>query len=384
MSWPGGARDRAALWAVVAFAVFPLLIRYGRALQPDALMLGAVVLGLACWDRHQAGGRWVWLPVGWLLLATGFALKITGALVLVPLLLAVVRRRRAIEIALACAALLPALAWYVWALHLIADGTGSRAATDNRSIWLGVVGSAALLKLETLRFVGWSLLRGFSPVGVLLAVAGFVWRGQQTARLDRLWWTWAVALFVTLAFLAGKLHHEYYWLLLAPPVAVGVGRMLDRLAGRHFPRAAALWTVFAVLCAIQARSTWQTPAEWTGIEQAARAVATCVPRDAWLVAPEALLFEADRRGCRLEWSRPAALRAAGEWGSGATVLGPQDLLEYYRRRGARYFADLGESGVDPRRKGLHDFVRQRYKVMVDSREVIIADLTGPEVRWNAN
>ena len=43
-----------AFLAVAAFAVFPLTIRYGRAFQPDAAMLGAVVLGLACWDRHRS------------------------------------------------------------------------------------------------------------------------------------------------------------------------------------------------------------------------------------------------------------------------------------------------------------------------------------------
>ena len=34
-----------ALMAVVAFAVFPVTIRYGRAFQPDALVLGLVVAG---------------------------------------------------------------------------------------------------------------------------------------------------------------------------------------------------------------------------------------------------------------------------------------------------------------------------------------------------
>src|SRR4051794_3352303 len=45
--------DRAALVAATAFALLPVTIRYGRAFQPDALMLGAVVLGLACWDRRE-------------------------------------------------------------------------------------------------------------------------------------------------------------------------------------------------------------------------------------------------------------------------------------------------------------------------------------------
>ena len=39
---------------------------------------------------------------------------------------------------------------------------------------------------------------------------------------------------------------------------------------------------------------------------------------------------------------------------------------------------------DPRRKGLHDAVRRRYKVIVDRPEVIIADLVDSGMHWNAN
>ncbi len=74
-----------ALLTVFAFAVFPLTIRYGRAFQPDASMLGAVVAGLACWDRYRSGSRWHWLLAGWFLLAIGFAIKITAGFLLIPL-----------------------------------------------------------------------------------------------------------------------------------------------------------------------------------------------------------------------------------------------------------------------------------------------------------
>ena len=63
---PGPPRrgSRVALLAVAAFAVFPLTIRYGRAFQPDALMLGTLVAGLRCWDEHEAGGGTPWLVHG--------------------------------------------------------------------------------------------------------------------------------------------------------------------------------------------------------------------------------------------------------------------------------------------------------------------------------
>jgi hypothetical protein len=368
---------RAAVLAAAAFAVFPLTIRYGRAFQPDALALGACCAGLACWDRYREAGRRPWVVIGWFLLAVGFAVKITAAFLLIPLLVVVRRPGRRLELVAACATLVPAILWYVWALWLLAGETGSRASADNQAIWLDALGPFALAKLETLRSLGWAVfVRAFTPLGAGLAVAGFAFG----ARIDRLWCAWTIGLSLTLVSLGAKLHHEYYWLPLAPIAAVGVGRMLDRLAGSRPALASGLGLLFLVMCGTGARSTWCIPGEWNGIESAGRSVAATVPFASWVAAPEALLFEADRRGCRMEWTSAAAARAAGEWGSVETPESPLDLLDFYRRRGARYFADVGR----PDRKGLHDAVRRRYKVMVDTPEVIIAELADPEVRWNAN
>jgi hypothetical protein len=139
-----------------------------------------------------------------------------------------------------------------------------------------------------------------------------------------------------------------------------------------------------LLCGLQARSTWCVPREWEGLVRAAQAVGKVVPPDAWVVAPEALLFQADRRGCRLEWTPSAVRRAAGEWSASGEVHDPLDLVETYRRLGARYFADLGGSDADPCRMALHDAVRRRYKVIVDRPEVIIADLVAAEMLPHVN
>jgi hypothetical protein len=376
---------RTALLAVSALAVLPLTIRYGRAFQPDAAMLGAVVAGLACWDRYQSSRRWHWLVAGWSLLALGFAIKVIAAFLLIPLLLVIVRPRRVPTMLAACSTLLPALLWYVWADYLVGGTDGSRASADNRAIWLHLLGPAGLLETETLKFVAWFLLvRSFTPLGVGLALYGLLVRSKAQDDRLRLWWVWGISTLVAMAFLAEKLHHEYYWLLLAPVVAVGIGRSLDRVAVKHSGIAVVVGLAMLLLCGFQARSTWCTPAEWTDLEAAARLVSKNVPRDAWVVAPEALLFQADRRGCRMEWTTPAARRAAGEWRAEIEVDGPLDLLDYYRRQGARYFADLGRPQADARREGLHDAIRQRYKVIVDCPEVIIAELVGSESYWNAN
>jgi hypothetical protein len=265
---------------------------------------------------------------------------------------------------------------------------------------LGLLGPSALLHLGTWKLVGrFLLVRAFTPLGIGLAMWGFSGsvRGGSTSRPEasegagsgqdpwnadpvRLWRIWILAAACMLAMLAKKLHHEYYFLILTPGVAAGVGLALDRLASDRRRRglATAMGMGLVLLSVLQARSTWRTPPEWTGLVAAAGVVDARIPRDAWLIAPEALLFQADRRGCRLEWTPAAVRRAAGEWGAEREISNASELVEYYRLRGARYFADLGDATVDQIRMALHESIRQRYKVIVDRPEVILADLVVAE------
>ena len=383
---------RAALISVGAFAVFPITIRYGRAFQPDAAMLGAAVAGLACWDRFESGGRRIWLAAGWSLLALGIAIKISAAFLLIPLVFGVFRTRRIRMLLAAGATVVPAILWYAWAEYLLAGGGGSRASVDNRAIWLNLLGPSALAMRETWGLVfRFLVVRAFTPLGIVLAVWGLIGRVGGVFREEhpvdatrRLWWLWGVAASLTLAVLARKLHHEYYFLILAPVAAAGIGYAMNRLATASRACAIASALVLIGLCAFQVRSTWRLPDEWEGIAAASQSIAAETPAEAWVIAPEALLFEADRRGCRLEWTPSAARRAAGEWGAEREVRDPIDLVECYRCRGARYFADLGDRRADPRRMALHDAVRRRYKVIVDRPEVIIADLDVVETHPHAN
>lgn len=367
-----------ALAAVAAFTAFPVTIRYGRAFQPDALMLGCLVAGLCCWDGFERRGRAARLAAGFVLIAAGLALKVIAAYVLAPLTLVILRDRRPWKLVLAASTLLPALLWYAHAAHAMAAGGGSRASADNGAIWLSVVVPRALVRGDTYRYIGRFLfVRAFSPVGVPLAAFGLVagWRG------DRLWNVWGASALAALAVVSAKLHHEYYWLAVAPVLALGVGKALAVLAGRGARgrvMAAAAGTSLVALSAVFAASTWRTPPEWESLREAARAVRARVPVGAWLVAPEALLFESDRRGCRLEFTTEAARRAAGEWGAPLGGSGPLALVEFYRRRGAAYFADVRPARTDPERLALHEAVRGRYNVLVDRPGVLIAALNEPQ------
>lgn len=366
-----------ALLAVAAFAAFPVTLRYGRAFQPDALMLGCLVCGLNLldvFDRRGGKGRHA---AGFVLVATGLAMKVISAYALVPVIFAGARPRRPGTLLAAAAALLPAAAWYAYAAAVL-RGDGSRASADNGAVWLSVLVPTALFRAETYGHVARFLfVRAFTPLGPPLALFGFFFVRRPG---DAFWRAWGVAALAAMAVVAAKLHHEYYWLSVAPVAAVGVARSLAAV-GRHGVRgrwaAAATAAVFLGSCGLFAASTWRTPDEWKGLGASAAAVRSRVPADAWVVAPEALLFAADRRGCRLEFTRPAARRAAGEWGE-ALDDGPLALVEFYRTKGARYFADVAPVPTGPDRRALHAAVRRRYNVLIDRPGVLIAALNDPQ------
>lgn len=376
----------AALLAAGALAAFPVGVRYGRSFQPDALMLGTLTAGLACWDRHERLGGRSWLAAGVALVATGLALKVLAAFLLVPLVLVIARGGRLRASALAAATLVPAVLWYAHAASVLAGAGGSKASSDNGAIWLHALDPTALLRRETLANVGWLFgVRGFTPLGPPLALAGLLWGGPEPDE-RRLWRVWGVAGLLTLAAVASKLHHEYYGLLVAPVVAAGVGLALRDLTPRG---AVGRWgaigagTGLLLMGFVLSRSTWRTPPEWASLGRAAAALQQSTRPTDWVAAPEALLFAADRRGCRIEYTEASARRAAREWAgtaggdAAATVDGPTALVAFYREQGARYFADVVPAEPGASRLALHDAVRRRYNVLMDRDGVILADLDGP-------
>jgi hypothetical protein len=361
-----------ALLAVGAFAIFPLTIRYGRAFQPDAFMLGTVVAGLRCWDEHEAGRDVRWLAPGWILLAAGLAQKVTSAAILFPLIFAVLRPIRRWKVALVLSALLPALLWYAHVALVLSRGEGSSASADNAAIWLRILLPGALLRPATYLTVGrFLVVRAFTPLGFALAIYGWI----RHSDVDRLWPVWALSTAATLVILAGKLHHEYYLLPLAPLAAVGLALALVDLSGRGFRGrcvALAAWVGFGLVSALLAASTWRTPSEWGRLVEAAEGVNRLTPRGEMLVAPEALLYQADRRGYRLENTRESATRAAREWGVAMEgPIEPFELIPFYHQRGAVFLADVQPGPNDPGRRGLHAAVRSRLGYP------IVADRPGP-------
>ncbi|HEY2159456.1 MAG TPA: hypothetical protein VGH33_27770, partial [Isosphaeraceae bacterium] len=351
----------AAVGAVIAFASFPVTIRYGRAFQPDAMALGLLVAALNCWDVPGACRT----AAGAFLMAAALAQRVTWSLSVFPALFVVWNGRRRSLWLLASGCLLPALAWYFRAaLILSVAESGSTASLDNAANWCARLLSPAFSDggrlVQILRDL---VVRSFTPLGFCLAL-GSLFLGKG---MDRLWKMWALGGGVTLLVLYGKLHHDYYWLVLAPSAAGGVGIALTELAARSRRAAAIAVTALLLLGLVQSRSTWVTPAEWRDAPELGALVSRHVPPDRVVIAPEAVIYLGDRRGCRLEWNAVSVRRAANEWRPLPAFTGdsPSDLVAFYRRHaGARFFADLDNVPSDSPRGRLHQALRRDAEVRI--------------------
>lgn len=390
----------AAVMAVSIFNLLPVVARFGRVMQPDALMLGCLVLGLACWDRGTRGAR----VVSWLLLAIGLALKMTSLPWVVCLLLVlggasgVSWPSAARTLAFAGAAMLPGLAWYAWVLarwRAGGESIGSAAGADSARVWLEAMLPSAWLRRETLSSVGRGLLlRSFSPLGVPLACLGW-WLAARSERVPRrLVLGLGLGMLLWAAPLGGKLHHDYYWLVASPWIAWGLVLAIVSAAPAS-PVTARGWVPQAlvlgatVLVVAWGGVAWSRsltlPAEWSRVEEAGRLVERLTAPEDWVVAPEALLYFANRRGCRLEYGASSQSRAAGEWrgdlesspSAGWDSEDPLALIEFYRRQGAVWFADVAPDSASLERVGLQQMVRNRYEVVWDEPGVVLIARLAP-------
>ena len=379
LSWgmSGLVRRRQAepgvLCLFLALFALPIFFRYGRAFQPDVLALGLVLAGSRCWDDHEADGGSLRLLAAWLLTAVGLAAKVSNAYALVPLIAVIFRPKTAAKIGVAFSTLAPAALWYAYAGWAIKHGGGSRASADNAARWLSAVSLVAWTRPETYatvaRMAGW---RAFGPIGLPLALWGLFRAWPE----GRYWRVWTYSATAALIFLGGKLHHEYYFLALAPAVAAGVARLYGRLHSKPETRiiSGAVLILLLWFASEAFYRTLATPHEWAAWPGAAEAIDRLTGPSDLIAAPEALLYLADRKGCRLEYEPNARLRAAGEWDASIDRDDPLALVELYRTKGAKFVADLWPVAHEPDRRALHDAIRRRYNVVMDRDGVIVAEL----------
>ncbi len=392
-----------AFLALASFGIFPVMIRYGRAFQPDALMLGCVLAGLRGWDEYEVSGNWRWALFGGFVLAVGLALKITVCWVLIPFLLIVGRISLRNRLLYSALMLIPALSWYgyAWAEVTSPNQGGSLAASENADLWRTALSPDAWLRFSTYDSIVRGLVyRSFTPIGFVLGITGLAFTGK----LDRLWLGWGIGCAISILGLATKWHHAYYWMVVAPLLAVGVGRSLirvDKLSRFGHCLAIGLGSFFLVASVVQSASTWKTPSEWQSLEEASRLLKGMNEVGQLVVAPEAVLYYGDLKGYRLEFNPESMKRAAREWNIDLKFPDrPLSLTEFYweahqigflddskplELRGRPHFgasknhlvvADVGSADREPRRKAWREAIRTRpnTKILFDTQDYLIAEI----------
>lgn len=357
-----------ALLAIATFALFPVMIRYGRAFQPDSLMLGLVLVGMWGWDRAIREDGRPWLAASWLVLAIGLAMKAISAYLLLPLLIPLIRRGRYPMAVLLLATLLPATLWYGWAYYLVSNTRiGSGAQAQSFEIWRSALFSTALWSGNRLsNLIRFVTIRCFTPLGSVMGVLGWFTRPA----VDPFWATWAIGLAGMFLVVSGKIHHEYYWMAAAPLLAIGLSRSLVAYArqGKWFWFGTFSLTYVVASLALSL-STFQTPREWQGIERLGRIVRD-EPDTGRIVAQEAVIYYCDTTGYRLEFDTDAVSRAADEFvahspgeraasdavGEPQTARDALDLIDLYLRPSSQIRV-IGLEDDDPKHVALREALR---------------------------
>jgi 4-amino-4-deoxy-L-arabinose transferase-like glycosyltransferase len=207
-----------ALPAAALFSLCPLLIFYGRAVQPDLCMLACMLLSACFYHRYVDGARLRWLLAAALAGLLGAAFKYYGLMVLIPLADLTVRRTGWRGLAhiqflfLGGSLAVPVFAWVigVFARH------HNPADTDAYFLF-----QRPALVLQTVlyeRFVDRFLWKDCGPITAVLIVTGVALARLHGKARPILGWTLMGVLFF---FLLGPkvCCHGYYELMMLPAAA---------------------------------------------------------------------------------------------------------------------------------------------------------------------
>ena len=220
-----------AVFATTAFALNPLLVRLGNAMQPEPAMIFFSILcmyQLERWRREPRGAGLL-LTACWLACA---ALAKPPAAILGLVVLAVVagvQGRRAftrpLNYVAAAIAALPTLGWVLWSRHFWIEYENS-LGVSNESHWLSLrILASPWFVLGNLR---WETLAVWTPLGWLLAFFAVRAKLAQSAMA----WTWYVAvclLYLAAAGTSGDDWASYYHCASVAPACLLMGAGLSFL-----------------------------------------------------------------------------------------------------------------------------------------------------------
>ncbi len=206
--------------SALAMAILPFNVYYSRAILPEPYVVLGILGGVTAWWYYLDTQRKPYLLLT--LLSLSFALLMKPfAIFAFPVLLVMSWLKwgrstlRHWEFWLLGVSLLPILGWRWWIMHF-PEGIPSNAwlfnGTDIRlkPSWFKWLFFERLARLQ----LGWT--------GVFLAGAGLLKLNRAERWIYGSWWTGMVAYFIIIA--TGNVRHDYYQAMLAPILAITVGK----------------------------------------------------------------------------------------------------------------------------------------------------------------
>lgn len=302
---------RTALATMIAFAVMPYAVFYGRVILPEPFLLLAAIASLWFFVRYHHH------PTGWSLI--GFSISLALALLLKPFVVFYAPVYLAIHgwwwfaqsnkkqasfaslkiIAAALVALIPFWKWRTWIAQFPSGIPASDWLFNSNGIrwrpaWFRWLGYERLTKLQL----------GYT--GILFLFAN--WFSRSHTKLLVILGSWWLGIFAYLSVIAtGNVQHDYYQVLMIPVVALTVGSggvaLFDWLQKR-FTSTVALSIVIS-LVVVSWLFAWQMIAGYFNVNhweyvEAGRIADQLTPTDAKIIAPAfgdtMFLYQTNRTG----------------------------------------------------------------------------------------
>jgi len=233
--------------ALSVYGSFPFCVYFSRAIMPEAAALFFMTAGLYAfirWQRAKSNLVWLFLAAGSTALA--ISQKVPAIYIGIPMVY-LLWQERGVRIlknsyiwAWAILALGPPLLYFWW-LQGVAETDYVSGIAANllfpgwfKQKWL----------LEAGPFMGQGLLRAYTPLGLGLALGGFL---LLDCKRDRLLSSWAVAAAIEVVGVAAIIRLDYYLLLAAPIMALLAAAALRQVWQSSYGRMAIYGLVLSMV-----------------------------------------------------------------------------------------------------------------------------------------